>query len=794
MFDNIFSPSPAVWTGLIAAAIGLPVLIHLINLMRHKTVKWAAMEFLLRSHRKNRNRVWLKQMLLLLSRIAALMLLLFMLGQAGCNEDRVARLLGGATTHHYVIIDDSYSMSDRGPNGTAMDNARSTLSMIAARARNRQNQIFTIIRSSRSSSPGGSVEASHGTTSPDMNGQLVDSRFDERVESAKSAIKPSNLSGNVDDALQAVVSLINERENANAIVYILSDFRQRDWQNPETTSDLLSDLHDSGAAIELVNCVTSTRQNLAVTELKIDDSVRVPRTPLMMSLTIRNYGDELASNVQIKLKSLTFVDPMRKGDIASLVPEVDELPAVFIERIEAGGAETRSFAVSFSTTGQHVISASLDDDAVNTDNLANVVVPIKAASRVLIIDGPEGSDADFLSLAINPGGLTGLAPEIRTRDFLRDATQERLEIFDVIYLLDVDRLEDSAITNLENYAAGGGGVAFFAGPNVNLSFYNSQLYRNGDGIYPVPLEGRYDVPEVLEDTAPDISANLHPIFPGSVQNPLLDAVQINSILRPGSDWIQNPAHDVQIAATLRNNNEFPLILNSTFGQGTIFTFLTTAGPDWNNWSRNGTYPAVMLLAEDLLARGRYPHRVDVVGVPVEVSAPASAYGPEATFVLPGDDGQLESRVSLSRRMSLDDTSRELYQTVLGNSSGTASSVDEVSRPGIYDIWLQSENLLECQRLALNVDTSESDMAQIEASALLDSLQEASPTFVDWNEFNPEPERSSASTLSRLLLALLLLILICESVLAWSCSYHTNKSSAPEAQTKQNQAGRRRLAA
>ena len=79
MIDNLFTSSPAVWGSLIAAMVLLPILIHLINLMRHKTVKWAAMEFLLKSHKKNRNWVWLKQLFLLLSRIAALVLALLML-------------------------------------------------------------------------------------------------------------------------------------------------------------------------------------------------------------------------------------------------------------------------------------------------------------------------------------------------------------------------------------------------------------------------------------------------------------------------------------------------------------------------------------------------------------------------------------------------------------------------------------------------------------------------------------------------------------------------------------------
>ena len=51
--------------GFFLAAV--PVLIHLINLMRHRRVQWAAMEFLLQSYRKHRKWVMLRQLILLLA-------------------------------------------------------------------------------------------------------------------------------------------------------------------------------------------------------------------------------------------------------------------------------------------------------------------------------------------------------------------------------------------------------------------------------------------------------------------------------------------------------------------------------------------------------------------------------------------------------------------------------------------------------------------------------------------------------------------------------------------------------
>ena len=67
------------WWGLPFAAA--PVIIHLINLLRHRVVRWPAMEFLLASQRKYRTRILLKQLLLLLLRILAIVGLALLFAQ-----------------------------------------------------------------------------------------------------------------------------------------------------------------------------------------------------------------------------------------------------------------------------------------------------------------------------------------------------------------------------------------------------------------------------------------------------------------------------------------------------------------------------------------------------------------------------------------------------------------------------------------------------------------------------------------------------------------------------------------
>ena len=48
-----------------AALVSSPIIIHLINRMRYRRVRWAAMEFLLKSQKRNRRRLIIEQLILL---------------------------------------------------------------------------------------------------------------------------------------------------------------------------------------------------------------------------------------------------------------------------------------------------------------------------------------------------------------------------------------------------------------------------------------------------------------------------------------------------------------------------------------------------------------------------------------------------------------------------------------------------------------------------------------------------------------------------------------------------------
>src|SRR5437762_1004078 len=92
------------------AAASLPILIHLINRMRFKRIRWAAMEFLLKAQKRNRRRLIIEQLILLALRcfLVALVGLLVLRFVGFSFAD-----IGSKPALHIVLLDDTLSMQDQ---------------------------------------------------------------------------------------------------------------------------------------------------------------------------------------------------------------------------------------------------------------------------------------------------------------------------------------------------------------------------------------------------------------------------------------------------------------------------------------------------------------------------------------------------------------------------------------------------------------------------------------------------------------------------------------------------------
>src|SRR5438552_3714228 len=154
--------NPAVLWGL--AAISIPIIIHIFNLKRTKKIEFSTLMFLKEIQQSRYKKIKLKQLLILLSRIAFIIFLVMMFahpfqrGYLGAGQKAKSSVL--------LILDDSFSMQTRDTKGSDFENAKAkvletinvldendevfftTVSKIDRSERNKQYKDFSQLRDS----------------------------------------------------------------------------------------------------------------------------------------------------------------------------------------------------------------------------------------------------------------------------------------------------------------------------------------------------------------------------------------------------------------------------------------------------------------------------------------------------------------------------------------------------------------------------------------------------------------------------------------------------------------------
>jgi hypothetical protein len=754
----------------------VPLLIHLINMMRHRRVQWAAMEFLLQSYKKHRKWVWLKQLFLLLARMAAIALIVAMLAHPKTREQWLS-MFGQQTTHHFVVVDDSYSMSDRVAGASALDTARNVVRSIANRANQQDNpQKLTLLRFSRTR--GAADQRGESGISPanmaDFNAEPIDSQFDLLLEEKQRTFEPTQLAVGPADALALLKQLVGQSRDDSKIVYLVSDFRAKDWATPADLRQSLQSIRENQAEVHLINCARSQDPNLGIVDLAPLDDTRAAGVPLFVQARIKNFGDREVAKVQLKLQSTFYPnDDLAKTDPDKLKGVDEELATLLIDSIGPGETITRRVQVYFPQPGKHVVLGTLPEDPVEADNRRWCVIDLPEGERTLIVDGSDDQQhAYYLQAAFRPleRSNTGVRPDVQPKAFLRDATVETLAGYSSIYLLDVDRIDPKGVEALEQYVRGGGGLAVFTGPNTNIDFYNRSLYRDGEGLLPAPIGADTELPPALDDNTPDLELFRHPVFSFFLEetNPLIRGVTVNRYRSVAAGWKPSEQSTVEVIARLRDRS--PLVIEKQLGQGQVLQFLSTLAPDWNDWAKNPSFVVVALKTQAHLASTRRLDDPRTVGQPLDLQLESTRYRNDLSFVVPGD--KPSTRIKVDRQAAAVEQDSGTLLTSIGRGSLESDEPRETDFSGIYEAWpITTRGEIDLRRWAFNVQPEEGDLTRVSSTDLLTKLDPLKVSYHEADQFQQEEGSASGYNLSHIVMGLLVCLLVGEQLLAYSASYH-----------------------
>lgn len=758
---------PLLW-GL--ALVTLPALIHLINLLRHRTVRWGAMEFLLKSHKRQRHWLWLKQLLLLLSRMAAVALAALVAAQWVAPK-QWSFLAGGASTRHIVLIDDSLSTSERAGGTSVFDVAQNLTNDLLRRASDLSGEHrATVARLSRlrfaadDAAESGSTELAGNLA--DIVDDLLDATTLEKLNRLRGSWKPTELSLEPVSGLRWLAQSLEPDPRETRIVYLLSDFRQRDWRDSAEAIELSQKLKQVGCEIQFVQCGKTVEPNVSIVNLVPDGGARAAGVPIFVNVTIRNQGTTAATRVQCKARIWQSPVP---GTGESPEPTIEDLPTVVIDSLAPGESVTRRLQTFFQLPGKHVVEVTLGDDAVAADNRRWCVLDCPAGQRVLIVDGSDNQiHAYHLAAAFKPleRSNTGIIAEIRRPEGVQDITANDLRAFTAVYLLDVPRFESPLVKALTEYATGGGGVLFAFGPNTQVSHVNSALYLEGNGLLPAPIDSPVALPAGTENDGPDLIAEDHPVFSffRGDRNSFLTGVIFEKYFPLQRGWTPSPEHPLVVAASLRGGH--PLMLEKPVGEGRTLTLLTTVGPEWNDWAKNPSFVVVALKTQSVLAERPSPTSSLHTGGALAVEWTDTRHLPESLIKTPDMQGKPSIELKMNARRENKTAPLSLLPTF---DPATGESITD--RAGIYEAdLLTKEGSPDIMRYAVNVPADEGEMARVSLEDLQQKFEGLAQVRAA-DEIEPTLSDQSGQNFSTVVLAVLAAMLALEQILAFWTSGH-----------------------
>ncbi|HQA44502.1 MAG TPA: BatA domain-containing protein [Phycisphaerae bacterium] len=508
-----------------AAAMSVPILIHLLTRRRFQRVRWAATDFLLEAERQNRRRVRIEEIILLALRCLAMLLIGLMLARVFVQPEALAAMLGGrARSERIVVLDDSFSMGlkirgegrgardegrgardeGRGAGGeggvdeapgireaTVFGRAKAAVERLAHWLRDESPEdSFTIVLTSRPDRP--------------LRVETAVGKMDFNALAAElEGLAPSSRAGNLPATMESVRRLLEGRQgHVNATVYVVSDFQRVDWiggdpagegrsaepsgspgaDEPNTAVRLrnpaavLASWAGQGRSLRMVLVDTGIKatHNLCVTAIEPQQAQAVAGVSTRYIVRVTNFGQTDAQPSALRV----YV-----GDAAQ--------PAVAVPVVPAGEHIEVPVEVTFPAEGADAVTVELDPDPLPVDNSRTLAVPVTRALRVLVINGEAAADpfqdeVYLLLVAMRPEGPQFSGNDVTVMDE-NELETVNLSAYHVVLLANVYRITEEAAARLEHFVAAGGGVGIFLGDQVDPDIYNRILYRDGKGLMPAQL-------------------------------------------------------------------------------------------------------------------------------------------------------------------------------------------------------------------------------------------------------------------------------------------------------------------
>ena len=546
--------------GLVLAAA--PIIIHLLNRRRFKIVEWAPMKYLKLTIRKNRRRIRIEQLLLLILRTALMILLVLAIARPVLSQAGMGGWLSRrARVSRIIVLDDTLSMGYRESGHTALDRGKEAAAEIL-RATGTQDAVTFL------------------TTTP-ASDPLVDEaslQDPSKLISQIDALQPSDAACNWPDTFHKIDTSIASAIFPQKEIVLITDLRRGGWSGHVT--ELANRWASLGIPLKVIDVGSTNTADVSLPKFTQDDPIVLPGQPAKLTASIRNDTAQTITNSQ-----------------ATLTVDGDPRP-VILPDLPPSAATEIPLSVTLDKPGQHALQLSLPDDALPGDNTRYLSLNVRDHLDLNLVDGrigagPFESAGDFLELAVTVGNNPWRVQHYGDGD--PQAAHPRRA--DVTAIVDAGTLSPEAVTEYENLVKQGMGLIIFAGEQTDPDLYNDRLWKNGQGLLPAKLNSAIDGPVrglVVDRFADSPLAPLAKILTASLAK--IEAKRLMAVEAPRAT-----DESVRVLARWNDDAGHPAVIEKRFGKGRVLLWTISADREWSDWPIDPTYVLAIRSAAEALA-------------------------------------------------------------------------------------------------------------------------------------------------------------------------------------------------
>lgn len=406
--------------------LAIPIIIHLFNFRRYKTLYFSSLQFLKQVEEETRSTQKLRHLLVLIARMLAFTALIFAFAQPYMPVTDAGKEGGNPVLAIY--IDNSFSMTLKGTEGELLSEAREQARKLIAKA-GAETRIMLVTN--------------------EMSG--IEQRLVTRVEALDrlDKIEASPLVRKTSDVLNWMKDEIGKeaatvQKLGTKQFVILSDFQK-------TSSDFSKLSSDSTGFYYPIQLVPQSLSNIFIDTVWFTEPNFKIGVNNELNVRIRNTGDKDLANIELQLdvngtKRDVFVDLPANQEITAPINYSDLKPGL----------------------KQGVVK--VNDKQVFFDDEYYFTYEVREKSAVLIINGQ--------SAVQNVAKVYSLDNYYTVRQVEETSfTPDALNGTDFVVLNGLNEITTGTSASLLSFVQEGGSLALFPGENINTSSWNGLLQK-----------------------------------------------------------------------------------------------------------------------------------------------------------------------------------------------------------------------------------------------------------------------------------------------------------------------------